>query len=369
MAIGFSTRSLAQASARRPWTVIGLWVVGFVVSMALISNFLSDVLTTQAEFTNQPESKRGLDLLEARLRGPQKANEAIIVVGQTNVSEPAFRSRVESLVEAVRALGPAVVESATTFYETQDATLVSADGTATIIPIVMAGDLDTASDNIAEVIHLVEAAQEEAGGFEVFISGIATVGNDFTEAAESDLQRAEFRALPIALLILVLVFGALVAAIAPMILAFVAIAVAVALVAVVGQVFEFSFFVVNMITMMGLAVGIDYSLFVVSRFREERTRGRAVPGAIAVAGGTAGRAVLFSGLTVIIALLGLLFVPQTIFQSLASGAIFVVLAAVAASLTLLPAILSLLGDKVNRLKVPFVQQAQESYDEQAAGSF
>ena len=93
-------------------------MVGFVVSMALISNLLSDVLTTQAEFTNQPESKRGLDLLEARLRGPQKANEAIIVVGQTNVSEPAFRSRVESLVEAVRALGSAVVESATTFYET-----------------------------------------------------------------------------------------------------------------------------------------------------------------------------------------------------------------------------------------------------------
>src|SRR5690606_12737411 len=107
----------------------------------------------------------------------------------------------------------------------------------------------------------------------------------------------------------------------------------------VGQLWDFSFFVTNMIVMMGLAVGIDYSLFILSRYREERGKGFEKLDALSNAGSTAGRAVLFSGLTVIIALLGLLIIPHTIFKSLAAGAIFVVFAAVLASLTLLPAVL------------------------------
>ncbi len=109
-----------------------------------------------------------------------------------------------------------------------------------------------------------------------------------------------------------------------------------------------------MISMMGLAVGIDYSLFVVSRYREERAHGREKIDAIAVAGGTASRAVFFSGMTVVLALCGMLLIPTTIFRSLAAGAIAVVLVAVVASLTLLPAILGLMGDRVNSLRVPFL---------------
>jgi RND superfamily putative drug exporter len=123
------------------------------------------------------------------------------------------------------------------------------------------------------------------------------------------------------------------------------------LVALVGQAFDFSFFVTNMISMMGLAVGIDYSLFIISRYREERHRGLEKMDAISAAGSTASRAVFFSGATVVLALMGMLIFPTTIFRSLAAGAIFVVIAAIAASLTLLPAILSLLGDKVDALRV------------------
>jgi RND superfamily putative drug exporter len=121
---------------------------------------------------------------------------------------------------------------------------------------------------------------------------------------------------------------------------------------VVGQAFELSFFVVNMITMIGLAVGIDYSLFVVQRFREERAAGHEVIDAVERAGDSATRAVFFSGTTVVIALLGLLYMPDTVMRSLGTGAILVVIAAVAAALTLLPAVLGALGDRVNKGKIP-----------------
>ena len=119
-------------------------------------------------------------------------------------------------------------------------------------------------------------------------------------------------------------FGAVIAAFVPVILAIFAIIVALAITALIGTQFELSFFVENMIVMMGLAVGIDYSLFILSRYREELAKGHGKIDAISIAGGTAGRAVLFSGMTVVIALLGLLIIPHTIFRSLAAGAIFVV---------------------------------------------
>ena len=143
-------------------------------------------------------------------------------------------------------------------------------------------------------------------------------------------------------------FGALVSALLPLILAIAAIIVALALTALVGQLGELSFFVQNMITMMGLAVGIDYSLFIVSRYREERALGVAKLDAIERAGDTSSRAVFFSGITVVVALISLLIVPMSVFVSLGLGAILAVLAAVAAALTLLPALLSVLGDKIEK---------------------
>ena len=151
-----------------------------------------------------------------------------------------------------------------------------------------------------------------------------------------------------------MLFGAVVAALAPIGLAVVAIAIALGLVALIGQVFELSFFVTLMVTMIGLAVGIDYSLFIISRFREEMRRGLSTCEAVAKTGDTAGRTVLFSGVTVMIALFGLLIVPFSFFQSLGIGAILVVLVALAATLTLLPAVLALLGPRINRLSIPFI---------------
>ncbi len=202
----------------------------------------------------------------------------------------------------------------------------------------MAGDAGTADENIGDVVKLVEA-QDGQDGVDAYVTGRASVGYDLGRQAEKDLQTGELFGLPIALLILLVVFGAVIAALVPTGLAIVSIVVALAMTAAIGQVFELSFFVVNMLTMMGLAVGIDYSLFILSRYREERAAGREVPDAIGAAGSTASRAVLFSGATVVLALVGMLIVPSSIFISLGLGAILVVLTAVVAALTLLPAVL------------------------------
>ena len=163
-----------------------------------------------------------------------------------------------------------------------------------------------------------------------------------------------FFGLPAAMIVLLLVFGAVVASLVPVLLAIVAIVFALALVAIVGQVWMVSFFVVNMLTGMGLALGVDYALFIVSRFREERGRGVEKIEAIAATGRTASRAVLFSGTAFVIALTGMLLVPDTILRSLAAGAVLVGITAVLAAMTLLPAVLSLLGDRVDALRLPFV---------------
>ncbi|MDO8612927.1 MAG: MMPL family transporter, partial [Dehalococcoidia bacterium] len=314
---------------------------------------LSDALTNEVGFTNNPESKRGEILLEDRLRGPEKVNEIVIVrSADRTVDDPAFRAFVEGLYADVAALGPDVIAQGASYYHTGDESLVSADRRTTILPFVMAGDETQADENIDDVLKVVREA-DGGGGFSVLITGGASINKDFQEVSESDLQTGEAFGIPIALVVLVIVFGTVTAALVPLVLGVFSIVVAVGLTALLGQGFEFSFFVTNVITMMGLAVGIDYSLFVVSRYREERSRGREKLEAISTAGATASRAVFFSGMTVVFALLGMLIVPTTIFRSLAAGAIIVVIVSVLVSLTLLPAILGILGDKVDALRLPF----------------
>ena len=166
-----------------------------------------------------------------------------------------------------------------------------------------------------------------------------------------------------ALLILVVLFGTIVAALVPIGLSVICIIAALGLAALIGQVFELVFFVTLMITMIGLAVGIDYSLLIISRFRDEMGRGLDKYEATARTGATAGRTVLFSGLTVVVALCGLLIVPFSFFQSLALGAILVVLVALAATLTLLPAVLALMGSRVNLLPIPFIGRGKVEISE------
>ncbi|MEE9325039.1 MAG: MMPL family transporter [Dehalococcoidia bacterium] len=369
MSLNLSTEALARRSSRHPWITIGIWVLILIIAVALIFNFLGDALTTEQNFTNNPEAIRAFDLLEDRLRGPLRANEIVIVRSETlTVDSPAFQGFVVNLFGDIERLGSDVIESGMHYYQLGIDSLVSADRHTTILPLTIAGPFQEASGNIDGLLEIVREADGESE-FQVLITGQATIGNEFQEISESDLRRGELFGIPVALAILVLVFGTIAAAIIPIVLAVLSIAVALGATALIGQVFQFSFFATTMITMIGLAVGIDYSLFIVSRYREERIRGLEKNEAIAVTGATASRTVFFSGMTVVFALMGMLIVPTTIFRSLGAGAILVVTASVLVALTLLPAVLSLMGDRVNALRVPLIQRAQRKVDEQRRGGF
>ena len=346
----FSPQSLARSSSRRPWTTIAVWVLAVFVSGGVISTLMGGALTTDFGLTNNPEAKRAETLLEDRLRGPKRVNETVIVSSTSaTVEDPAYRAYVGDVRRRIQALGPEAVQSSTSYFESADDSLVSKDRRTTLIPVVMAGNIDDASEHVVDVKEAIE--QDPPPGFKAQMFGFASLGEDFNKVSEEDLAKGESFGILAALVILVIVFGAVVAGFIPILVGAASIALAMAVVALVGQIVKFSFFVPNMITMMGLAVGIDYSLFVVSRYREERRHGRDKLSAIEATGGTASRAVLFSGMTVVLALAGMLIIPNTIFRSLAAGAIFVVVIAVLASLTLLPAILGLLGDRVDRLRI------------------
>ena len=213
------------------------------------------------------------------------------------------------------------------------------------LPIGVASDSD-----IKPIVSLVRRT-DASPDFGVTVSGVHTIGNDFNTLSEHDLRSGELRyGLPAALVILVLVFGAVAAGLVPLLTAIVSIVVAMGLVAVLSQAFDLSVFIVNMIVGMGLALGIDYSLFVISRYREERGRGLQEVDAVAAAGATASRAVLFSGSAFVVAVFGMLLVPTTIMRALAAGAIVVGVVSVAAALTLLPAVLGSIGDGVDRAR-------------------
>jgi uncharacterized membrane protein YdfJ with MMPL/SSD domain len=189
----------------------------------------------------------------------------------------------------------------------------------------------------------------------VDITGEFTVGRDFEEVSAEDLQKGELQfGLPAALIILLLVFGTLVGAAIPLTMAILSIIVALAVVAVIGQFFEVNLFVTNMLVAMGLALGIDYSLFIVSRLREERAKGLPHGDAILNVSSTATRAVVLSGTAFSLALLGMFLVPDTVLRSLALGAIVVAVVSIGVALTFHPALLMVLGDRIDRLRVPWL---------------
>ncbi|MFA4965860.1 MAG: MMPL family transporter, partial [Thermoleophilia bacterium] len=322
-----------------------------VAAGATIATLLGGSLTSEMSLLNRPDSTRGAELLDHRM--PQPITELVVVSSTAStVDEPAFRSYVAGLTAKLRALPPAAVANVQSYYETKMEPLVSADRRTLLVPVAMTGSLEDAQTHVPELRDAIEAA--DGAGFRSLVVGTASVNEDFAAAAKDDLAKGEGIGMPLALIILLVVFGTAAAALLPIIVAVLAIVMALALTALIGGVMDVNVFATNMITTMGLAVGIDYVLFIVSRFREELAQGRSTVDAVAAASGTAGRAVFFSGMTVVLALFGLALVPNTMFTGLGIGAILVVAMAVVAALTLLPAVLRLLGPRVNRLRLPYL---------------
>lgn len=347
------TGRLARSSAQHPWLVLAAWLVVLVGTAYAAASYLD--LTDDSSVTAVTESNTGDDLLSERFRTEGAAlpegvpvnengqfgnQEFVILEAQGAVDEATFRAATRDLVTSLRANSRiAIVQS----YLDGDEGLITGDGQTALILV---------TGNGLETVSIIDAVQERRAGFRITTIGNDSVDEEFITLAEETLLRGELLGVSLALLVLIFVFGAAVAAGLPILLAIASIVVAVGATAIVGQVFDLSTFVVNVITMIGLAVGIDYSLFIVQRYREERDHGAEKIDAITIAGNTASRAVLFSGLAVVIALSGMFIIPDTIFNSFGAGAILVVIASVAAALTLLPAVLSLLGRGVDWLTLP-----------------
>jgi uncharacterized membrane protein YdfJ with MMPL/SSD domain len=342
------TERLAAASARRPWRTLAIWGVAVVVSLILAGTALHG-LTTTAQVVGTTQSSQAQALYNRALGGAaaQQPTDVIVLSSRgATVADPGFRAAASLLAAQVKTM-PGV--TSVQLDLSQGSPLVSADGHAALIDLRAATDPD-----IKPVVRAVLAANGR-NGVSAAITGVHTVGNDMSTLAASDLRHGEVDfGLPIALIVLVLVFGAVVAGLMPVVMALLSIAVGLGIAALISQQFSLSTFIVNMMTGMGLALGIDYSLFVISRFREERSRGFATEEAIRRSSATAGRAVLFSGSTFVVALLGMFLVPTNVMRSLAAGAIIVGVVSVAAALTLLPAILTIMGDKINALRLPIV---------------
>jgi RND superfamily putative drug exporter len=324
-----------------------------VLSLGAVATLLSG-LTTNATVTNHPESEQAAQLIGQHF--PLDPNRVVtdVVVAHSDrftVDDRPFQEFVTVLTGALKATHK--VGALHDYLTVRDPTLISPDRHSTRIPLYIGSDKD------AKAVEATVQSANGVRGFRVGITGDHASGYDFNTLSTSDLKNGELQfGLPAALIILVLVFGTVVAGLVPLLMSLLSIAVALGLVAVLSQAFDLSIFIVNMLTGMGLALGIDYSLFVISRYREERRAGRTKEDAIAASGATASRAVLFSGTAFVVALFGMLLVPTTIMRSLAAGAILVGIISVCAALTLLPALLGLLGDRVDALRLPVVGRGE-----------
>ena len=357
-----SVEGIASFSGRRPWYVVAGWIVVLVAAGMLASTMLESALDGKQGPTKILEFERarmlisdrfgeldGTDVQSEEKTGPETSGEFVLILADSlKPGDAAFDQRVSEFGDALAAAqleaGVEVMDGKFSDYEG----MISEDETTLLTTIQV---FDEHAADIETLLHVtVEFTDDQ---FEVYMIGNASIEHTFSELAENDLVTGETIGVAIALVILALVFGAVVSAFIPIILAIVAIFTAVGLTAIVGQFMDLNEFVPNIISMMGLAVGIDYSLFILSRYKEERERGLDKHAAIEAAGGTAGRAVVFSGLTVVLAMLGMLIIPERTFQAFGIGSILVVFVAVIVGITLLPAIIGILGDKVQAVKAPF----------------
>lgn len=211
--------------------------------------------------------------------------------------------------------------------------------------------LDLRTDEALERYPDLKSRIQAPSGMNVHVTGGTAVLYDMQEASKKDIVKAEAIGLPIALIVLLLVFGTLVGAVLPLIVGLMSVTLTLGIVYFIAQQVSLSNFLPNMVSMLGLAVGTDYALFMVSRFREELKRRSTIEEAVAWTTQTAGLSIFFSGIAVLIGLLGMLFIPLTFFRSLCLGGALVVSISVLVANTLLPAILGLLGDRVNSLRV------------------
>ena len=326
------------------------WLAFVVVAFAL-GGAVGTVSLKQSDLGNG-ESLAANRVL-AREFPTERAGEQVLFQSRRGpLSRAQYRAAVDELV--ARLSRTPAVERIESPLQRGNEGLSSKDGTAALLTFQITGDPSTARDRVDSALAATAAVQRSHPGLFVGEFGDASANRAIGERIQKDFQRAEVTSLPVTLLILLLAFGALVAAGIPLLLGMTAVAGALGVTALVSHLMPVDPQINSVILLIGLAVGIDYSLFYLRRTREERARGRTSDEALQTAAATSGRAVLFSGFVVMTAMAGMFLMGSRTFASFGVGTVLVVAIALLGSLTVLPAVLSKLGDRVERGRIPLL---------------
>ena len=336
---------LAGIVVRHPWRVIGTWIVMLLIAAPLATRVAGELRA--GGFTlDDLESSRALALAQETLGAAPSAVVIVLHSETLQAGTPAFEAAAAAVVRDV-ATAPHVTGIASHRLAPRQ---VSADG-RTAYDIVF---LDLSPDDSPEALPGIEAALRDVDGLEVALAGGPAFYGDVQTVSEDDLRRSEIISLPLAALALLVVFGSLVASIVPLAVGGGAVLVALAIIGIIAGLTPMSIFVLNLATLLGLGLGVDYSLLMTSRFREElaaRDGPDRVEAAVRATVTTAGRAVFFSGLTVLLGLIGLVLFEFMILRSVGIAGAVVVVFAVLAALTLQPAILAVIGSRIDALAI------------------
>ena len=340
---------LGRFVVRRAWLIVAAWVVVIAIALTLAPR-VSDALRAGGFIRDDLESARARALLERELDAPPSALVVAFHSDQLTAGTPAFETAAAGAMADIPS-APHVKRVISHLLQPRQ---VSADG-HTAYDVVL---LDLPADDSPDALPILRERLHAAPGLDVELAGGPAFYGDVQAVTESDLRRSEVISLPLAALALLLVFGSVVAAGVPLVVGGTSVIVALGLIFLAASVTPMSIFVLNLATLLGLGLGVDYSLLLTSRFREELSkrptaedRHVSVTESVRITVATAGRAVFFSGLTVLLGLAGLVLFEFMILRSVGIAGAIVVALAVLAALTLLPALLTLFGGHLDRLAV------------------
>ncbi|WP_432170342.1 MMPL family transporter [Streptomyces sp. 1222.5] len=336
-------------SARHRWAAVGIWVLFVVLAMGL-GSAAGRVDVDESDQLKGETHTAARIIEDAGIEEP--AGETVLIQskgGSVEATSGEFRAAVADVVDAVRGTGK--VTGVTSPY---DAHTISRDGRSALVQFDLRGDAKTAADRIEPVLNAVAGVQKDHGSLRIEEIGGASMQKQYKDAFGDDFQQAEYSAVPVALGILLIAFGALVAALLPVALAITAIMATMGLMGIVSHLQPMSDTANSVMLLVGMAVGVDYCLFYLRREREERAAGRDAGTALRIAAATSGRAIVVSGVTVCVAMAGMLFTGLAEFEAMGLASLMVVAVAMVGSVTVLPALLSLLGERVEKGRLPFV---------------
>ncbi|MBA3308173.1 MAG: MMPL family transporter [Chloroflexi bacterium] len=363
---------LGQRCARQRWWVVAVWSVLALAALPLAPQ-APGALSPGGFSLDDLEAARTRQTLESEIGLPPSAL-VIVVRSETDVraGDPAFE-----LAVATALAGVASAEHVTgVLPHTLAPNQVSEDG-RTVYHLV---SLDLPPDASPDAIVPVEEALRDVPGYTTYLAGGPAFYGDIQIVSERDLQRSELIGLPLAAVALLVVFGSVVAAGVPIVVGGIAVLIALAVIFLVASVTPMSIFVLNLATLLGFGLGVDYALLLSSRFREELARGNggrrpdgttdqaAVEAAVVATVGTAGRAAFFSGITVLLGLIGLILFDFMVLRSVGVAGAVVVAFAVVAAVTLLPAVLAIIGPRIDSLRLPRLRRAPPGTEGQRGGS-